>query len=260
MQALTPSAAALPAGVATTAVGLTLPADLSAADWRACGRALGGARSTLMWLVGDWWRGGEERGYTAVYGERAAAAEELPFAFQTCRDAGWVAGRVETSRRRDVVPWSFHKEVAALPPADQDELLAWSERTGATRSELRTAARKRKALAAEAPAAPPATEAPAAAPERIERLATALTGKLNELALLTAQNEAGAAREQEYWTDNAEGIAIRFHTALLLQLRMTLATAHRGDQPPALPPSMVADIRGALRGLTDFYAQQGVTL
>jgi hypothetical protein len=27
--------------------------------------------------------------------------------------AGWVARKVETSRRREVLPWSFHREVAA---------------------------------------------------------------------------------------------------------------------------------------------------
>ena len=33
------------------------------------------------------------------------------------------AGKIETSRRREVLSWSHHKEVAALEPAEQDILL-----------------------------------------------------------------------------------------------------------------------------------------
>jgi hypothetical protein len=32
-------------------------------------------------------------------------------------------GKFETSRRREVVPFTHHREVAALPPADADRLL-----------------------------------------------------------------------------------------------------------------------------------------
>jgi hypothetical protein len=36
-------------------VRLTLPADLSFADWQAVGRVLAKAGSSLQWLIGDWW-------------------------------------------------------------------------------------------------------------------------------------------------------------------------------------------------------------
>lgn len=76
----------------------------------------------LMWAIGDWWNWGNHE-----YGERAELLKSDPefknFNFQTCRDAGWVANKFETSRRRDIVPWSFHKEVAVLPPAKQDAIL-----------------------------------------------------------------------------------------------------------------------------------------
>jgi len=38
-------------------------------------------------------------------------------------DTGWVAGAIETSRRRDVLSWSHHREVAGLIPKEQDRLL-----------------------------------------------------------------------------------------------------------------------------------------
>jgi hypothetical protein len=50
------------------------------------------------------------------------------FAFQTCANAAWVSKRIETSRRREVLPWSFHNEVAGLKDAAaQDNALDWAE-------------------------------------------------------------------------------------------------------------------------------------
>ena len=37
-------------------------------------------------------------------------------------DAGWVAGKVETSRRREGLSWTHHREVAGLEPKEQDRL------------------------------------------------------------------------------------------------------------------------------------------
>ena len=34
-------------------------------------------------------------------------------------DAGWVAGQIETSRRREVLSWSHHREVAGLVQEEQ---------------------------------------------------------------------------------------------------------------------------------------------
>lgn len=117
-------AAADPHGVMQLAIwtetSLTLPPDLPFEAWQEFGDVLGRIATSHQWWMGDWWRYGE-----AKYGERAAQALDSRWAFQTWADAGWVAGRIETSRRREVLPWSHHKEVAALPPESQD---AWLDR------------------------------------------------------------------------------------------------------------------------------------
>ena len=46
-------------------------------------------------------------------------AKGVPLSFQSCANAGWVSRQLETSRRREVLRWSHHAEVAALDPADQ---------------------------------------------------------------------------------------------------------------------------------------------
>ena len=38
-----------------------------------------------------------------------------------------IVGAIEMSRRRDILPWSFHREVAALTPDLQDNALDWAE-------------------------------------------------------------------------------------------------------------------------------------
>ena len=48
-------------------------------------------------------------------------------AYQSCRDAAWVADKFEVSRRRDNLSFGHHKEVAALPAGQADGLLDWAE-------------------------------------------------------------------------------------------------------------------------------------
>jgi hypothetical protein len=64
--------------------------------------------------------------------------------FQTCANAASVARAFETSRRREVLSFKHHAEVASLPPAEADELLDWAEasiaETGTPRSASRTRA------------------------------------------------------------------------------------------------------------------------
>jgi N6-adenosine-specific RNA methylase IME4 len=65
-----------------------------------------------------------------------------------------VASRVETSRRREVLSWSHHKEVAALEPAEQDAWLDRAEAEGWTRMDLRSAIKRGRVLAAPAASLP----------------------------------------------------------------------------------------------------------
>ena len=58
---------------------------------------------------------------------------------------GWVAGQIETSRRREVLSWSHHSEVAALEPKEQDHLLDLAVAIAkALEPEERGAAKERK--------------------------------------------------------------------------------------------------------------------
>jgi hypothetical protein len=41
--------------------------------------------------------------------------------------AAWVCGQFETSRRREVLSFIHHREVAGLAPTDADRLLDWCE-------------------------------------------------------------------------------------------------------------------------------------
>jgi hypothetical protein len=101
-----------------TDTALILPEDMAFEDWLAYGQRLDRMSRAVMWWLGDWWAFGEHH-----YGERAKAVKFLPWAFQTCRNAGSVARKFETSRRRDVLPWSHHECVAKLDADDQEDLL-----------------------------------------------------------------------------------------------------------------------------------------
>lgn len=130
-------------------VGWELPEDLSEQDWLSAGALLGKLERSVTWWLGDWWAFGERR-----YGERKAivTAEDWEGpAFQTCRNAAAICQAFETSRRRDVLSFSHHAEVASLPPTQADALLDWAEQTiqetGKPRStrELRAEVSRRRA-------------------------------------------------------------------------------------------------------------------
>jgi len=75
--------------------------------------------------IGDWWAFGEHQ-----YGERKALVESEEWtgpAFQTCAHAAAVCRKFETCRRRQVVGFFHHAEVAALPPEEADRLLNWCQ-------------------------------------------------------------------------------------------------------------------------------------
>jgi hypothetical protein len=121
--------------------GWTPPADMSEADWRSVGAALDKLSRGLGWLIGDWWIYGESR-----YGGRKAITEagdwEGP-AFKTCANAATVCRAFETSRRREVLSFKHHAEVASLQKEKADALLDWCEETTPPRStrELREKSR-----------------------------------------------------------------------------------------------------------------------
>lgn len=128
--------------------GWDFPSDLSREEWIAIGRELGRAERGISWWIGDWWAFGEHR-----YGDRKAIVEAPDWqgpAFQVCENYASIARNFATSRRREVLSFKHHAEVASLPPEDADRLLDWCEQgdpeTGEVRPtrELRDEVRKVK--------------------------------------------------------------------------------------------------------------------
>jgi hypothetical protein len=86
---------------------------------------LGRQQHALQWRIGDWWN---HPGH--AYGDRLARVTEDDWAgptYSTCTNAASVADRFETSRRRELLTFSHHVEVAHLAPHFADELLDWCE-------------------------------------------------------------------------------------------------------------------------------------
>jgi hypothetical protein len=152
----------LPTEVVATSTGLASPPSSQRKNgWRS-GASLQ-TSGTLQWWIGDWWAYGEHR-----YAERKAVVEADEWggpSFQTCADCGTIACAFETSRRREVLAFSFHKEVVSLPPAEADLLLDETEQDGLTvRANAGPLARGRPYSSTRATASPAAS--PPARPRR----------------------------------------------------------------------------------------------
>jgi N6-adenosine-specific RNA methylase IME4 len=117
-----------------TRTGWQLPEALTFEEWDACGRGLDHVDGALMWWRGDWLRFGERK-----YGETyAQAIETTGDNYQTLRNAQWVAGAFELSRRRDILSWSHHAEVAGIEDAaTQDRFLDEAESENLSKRQLR---------------------------------------------------------------------------------------------------------------------------
>jgi len=126
-------------------VGLTLPARLSFKQWQTAVAQLTLITKACMWWWGDVLNFGGRK-----WGEKYEwALEKGDYSFQPLRDAVWVSGRIELSRRRDKLTWSHHREVAALEPTQQDAMLDRAERGGWSVQELRRAVRDARRIEAE---------------------------------------------------------------------------------------------------------------
>ena len=123
----------------TTKTALVLPENISFDEWQAVGDKIMQCTHSCMWWLGDWWAFGEHK-----YGERVSQAQESDYSFQTLMNAASVARSIETSRRREVLSFSHHKEVAALEPDAQDEFLSAAEEKDMSTRELRKIVRSYK--------------------------------------------------------------------------------------------------------------------
>jgi hypothetical protein len=131
-----------------TETSLDVPEDLAQEQWLEIGQALGRGRSASMWWIGDWWAFGEHH-----YGARKGAVEtegwEGP-AFQTCVHAATVCRAFTTRRRRPLLSFTAHQEVAVLKEEEhQDQILDEAITHGWTTRQIRDAVKHLKASLAQ---------------------------------------------------------------------------------------------------------------
>jgi hypothetical protein len=111
----------LPQGASLSRTALVLPSDLSIDDWATLGAKIGTFDEAFRWHLGDWWHYGAHS-----YGARKAKVQAkgaFPFSFATLMNLGWVAGKVQSSLRRETLSWSHHVLIAHEPPDLQDKWL-----------------------------------------------------------------------------------------------------------------------------------------
>ncbi len=104
-----------------TDCGWEPPSNMSLEEWRDAGMVLSQFERVAQWWIGDWWAFGEYR-----YGDRKAivtASDWTGPSYQTCANAASVCRAFPTYRRREVLSFKHHAEVAALAPKTADALL-----------------------------------------------------------------------------------------------------------------------------------------
>ena len=93
--------------------GWDLPAKMTEQEWKEAGSMLAKVEGAMNWWLGDWWAFGEHG-----YGDRKAMVESDEWdgpSYQGSKDAAWVCGCFEKSRRHDLVSFSHHQECQSLP-------------------------------------------------------------------------------------------------------------------------------------------------
>lgn len=130
---------------------LHLPEGMDIEAWTEIGRDLAATSQKVQWFLGDWWAYGDQ-----AYGARAAVAAEGIFgrSYGSLRNLAVVARKFEPSRRRDGVHFTHHQEVAALEPAEADQVLDQATAGGWSKRDVRTEVLRRR-LAAEESSSPP---------------------------------------------------------------------------------------------------------
>jgi hypothetical protein len=112
---------------------LSLPNEMPFESWREVGSKIVLIANCSAWWIGDWLVYGER-----VYGDRyEQAITDTSLGYQTLRNYAWVARKVPASRRRDLLSFGHHAEVAALSDDEQDVWLVRAEQLSWSRNRLR---------------------------------------------------------------------------------------------------------------------------
>ncbi|MGW6059465.1 LmbU family transcriptional regulator [Streptomyces sp. NPDC055189] len=123
--------------VLTTKVGLQMPTGMAYDEWERSGRQLAGVLDSSSWWLGDWLVYGKDH-YTDRY-QRGIRA--IGLSYQTLRNYAWVSRRFDFSRRRPVLSFQHHAELASMPVEEQDFWLDRAEQQQWTTKQLRGALR-----------------------------------------------------------------------------------------------------------------------
>jgi hypothetical protein len=103
-----------------------LPEQISIERWQSVGHELGRFQRAISWWIGDWWAFGLHK-----WGERKATVESEDWsgpAYQSCVNAGNVCKRIESNRRRLLLSFGHHAEVASIEDESiRESLLDWCE-------------------------------------------------------------------------------------------------------------------------------------
>ena len=123
-----------------TPTGLAFDPSIGYEEWVRVGVLLHGIQRSVHWWIGDWLNFGERK-----YGEMYAQAEAATgFDYQTLANDKWIASRIESSRRRESLPFSHHAIVASMKASAQDVLLTIAETDALTGKELRALVKEEK--------------------------------------------------------------------------------------------------------------------
>ncbi|MYR83675.1 antibiotic biosynthesis protein [Streptomyces sp. SID685] len=121
--------------VLTTQVSLQIPDGLNFESWERAGRQLAGLVNSSAWWLGDWLVYGKDNyGDRYEVGIRAAGLK-----YQTLRNYAWVSRRFDSSRRRAMLSFQHHAEVASLLVNEQEHWLDSAEEMKWTTKQLRNA-------------------------------------------------------------------------------------------------------------------------
>jgi len=127
-----------------TPTSLTLPPDMTFEAWSSLMTSLLQMERSVLWWIGDALQFGEQK-----YGEMyTQAVETTAYSYGTLRNAKWVCGQIELSRRRDNLSWSHHYEVASLPVPEQESWLSSCQQDDISRNQLRQEVQRAKMLSA----------------------------------------------------------------------------------------------------------------
>jgi hypothetical protein len=137
--------------------------EMDFVEWRMLGSNLCRMSGASQWWIGDWLVAGAQRFVPAepkeapetseqkqrrkeAHKRYSRAVEQTGYDLATLKDLVWVSRGIVSSRRRDGISWSHHREVLALESTkEQDKFLKLAAQHKWTRSQLRQAIRAERA-------------------------------------------------------------------------------------------------------------------